>query len=82
MSEGRTDTAGDAGDDFQQAAAAAIAEAGYPRWLEMSPHEQTQAIYVQLRRIDVDRATATAFKPGRPGRYRVTGEPLKRAAEA
>jgi hypothetical protein len=80
MSVNRTNKAGDSGDDFQRAAAAAIAEAGYPRWVEMSQHEQTRAIYDQLRRIDADHATEMAFKPGRPGRYRVAGENVRRLA--
>ncbi len=80
MSANRINKAGDTGDDFQRAAAAAIAEVGYPRWVEMSQHEQTRAIYGQLRRIDADHATAMAFKPGRPGRYRVAGENVRRLA--
>jgi hypothetical protein len=74
MSANRPDKADDAGDGFQRAAAAAIAEAGYPRWVATSQHEQTRAIYGQLRQIDADHATAMAFNPGRPGRYRVAGE--------
>lgn len=46
-------------DDFQQAAAAAKAEAGAESWLKMSPREQAQAIYSHLRRIDAERALAT-----------------------
>ncbi len=67
-------------DDFQRAAAEAEAKAGKRAWFEMSPSEQTRAIYAQLRRIDADRATAIAFCPGRPGRYRVAGETVRRAA--
>lgn len=40
------------GDDFQRAAAAAEALAGKVRWSEMTPREQTEAIYAELRRID------------------------------
>lgn len=46
--------------DFQRAAAAARAEAGARGWCEMSPSEQTRAIYAQLRVIDEARATALA----------------------
>jgi hypothetical protein len=67
-------------DEFQRAAAEAEAKAGKRAWFEMSPSEQTRAIYAQLRRIDADRAAAMAFGPGRPGRYRVAGETVRRAA--
>jgi hypothetical protein len=67
-------------DDFQRAAAEAETKAGERGWFEMSPSEQTRAIYAQLRRIDADRAAAMAFSPGRPGRYRVAGETARRAA--
>ena len=55
---------------FQQAVAAAEAEAGKHRWPEMSPAEQTRKIYAQLRRIDAQRAEVMAFHPGVRGRYR------------
>jgi hypothetical protein len=67
-------------DDFQRAAAEAEANAGKRAWLEMSPAEQTRAIYAKLRRIDADHAAAMAFSPGRPGRYRVAGETVRRRA--
>ena len=54
-------------DDFQRAAAEAETKAGKRMWFEMSPSEQTRAIYAQLRQIDADRAVAMAFSPGRPG---------------
>ena len=41
-----------AANDFQRAAATASAEVGKRSWQEMTPSEQTQAIYAQLRRID------------------------------
>ena len=37
-------------DEFQQAVAAAQNEASEHHWSEMSPREQTRAIYAQLRR--------------------------------
>jgi hypothetical protein len=67
-------------DDFLRAAAEAETKAGKRAWFEMSPSEQTRAIYAQLRRIDADRAAAMAFSPGHPGRYRVAGETARRAA--
>jgi hypothetical protein len=45
-------------DDFQRAAANAKAEAG-GHWSKMPTSEQAKAIYVQLRRIDALRASAT-----------------------
>jgi hypothetical protein len=65
-------------DDFLRAAAEAETKAGKRAWFEMSPSEQTRAIYAQLRRLDADRAEAIAFSPGRPGRYRVAGETVRR----
>ena len=65
-------------DDFQRAAAGAEVSAGKHAWFKMSLSEQTRAIYAQLRRLDADRAEAIAFSPGRPGRYRVAGETVRR----
>ena len=57
----------DALTDFQRAAAAARAEAGARGWCEMSPSEQTRAIYAQLRLIDEARATALTQPRRLPG---------------
>jgi hypothetical protein len=43
---------------FKEALAAAEKTAGRPTWIAMSPPEQTQAIYREMRRIDRDRAAA------------------------
>lgn len=64
----------DAADDFQRAAAAAVAEIGKNRWLALTPREQTQAIYEQLQRIDGRRVVETSYVPGPHGRFRVAGE--------
>lgn len=52
-------------DDFQRAAAAAEAEVGRRIWWELSFAEQTEAIYLQLRRIDAERTAAMSRGPHR-----------------
>jgi hypothetical protein len=64
--------------DFQRAAAAAKAAAARPAWFELSPAEQTQAIYAQLRLIDAARAKALAILPRRRSRH--DGESASRKA--
>jgi hypothetical protein len=66
--------------DFQRAAAEAEAKIGTSAWFEMTPTEQTRAIYAALRRIDAARALAISFKPGRRGRFRVAGETTAKPA--
>jgi hypothetical protein len=56
MAENRPSVQSQKEDDFQQAAREAEAEAGLPGWFEMSPSEQTRAIYSKLRRIDAARS--------------------------
>jgi hypothetical protein len=68
-------------DEFQQAVAAAQNEASEHHWSEMSPREQTRAIYAQLRRIDAERAVAIAFNPSPSGRYRAAGKSVRREPE-
>ncbi len=60
-------------DGFQQAAAAAEAEAGRHHWHEMLPWERTREIYAQLRRLDEVRGAAISFVPGRAARPRSVG---------
>jgi hypothetical protein len=52
--------AGQAEDDFQRAAAPAVAEVGHAGWFAMTPREQTRSIYAQLRRIDTERVRGLA----------------------
>jgi len=66
MSANRGGQAGGAGDDFQRAAAAAVAEVGYPAWFDMAPQEQTRAIYAHLRQIDAARVRALTATSRRP----------------
>ncbi len=67
-------------DDFQRAVAAAAAESGERAWFELTPSERTQAIYAQLRRIDLERAASMSLIPKRADRFQVAGEPSKRTA--
>jgi hypothetical protein len=64
-------------DEFQQAAAAAESEAGTHHWFEMSPGEQTTAIYAQLRRLDEARCAAISFVPGQRRHHRATAKLTK-----
>jgi len=67
--------------DFQRAAARAQSEMG-ERWWQLQPAEQTAAIYSHLRLLDAARAKAMKFRPGRPGRFRIAGEPTRRETAA
>jgi len=80
MSVSRAGQSGGAGDDFQRAAAAAIAEVGYPAWFDMAPREQTQAIYSHLRRIDAARVRARAATSRRASSCAMDGQGRSRHA--
>jgi hypothetical protein len=69
-------------DDFQRAAAAAEAEVGRRIWWELSFAEQTEAIYLHLRRMDAERTAAMSRGPQRRAGVRVSGPPIGRTASA
>jgi NAD(P)H-hydrate repair Nnr-like enzyme with NAD(P)H-hydrate epimerase domain len=81
MAERHTGPGNNAGDDFQQAAAAALSDAGHARWLAMSPREQTRAIYSHLRRLDAARAPGMS-NTARRSRLRAVTGPTKRVTPA
>jgi hypothetical protein len=68
-------------DDFQRAAATAEAEVGRRIWWELSFAEQTEAIYLHLRRIDAERMAAMSRGPQR-SRLRGLGVTTGRMASA
>ena len=67
-------------DDFQDAAAGAVMEAGERGGSEMLPEERSRAIYSSLRRIDAKRVVALHFVAGPRGRFRVAGDATRHAA--
>ena len=76
----RTPLPGAGADDFQRAAAAAKAEADLSQrsWMKLTPREQTQAIYAQLRRIDQERAAALSSPPDPPSACGLAAKSTKR----
>ena len=52
-------------DDFQQAAAAARAHYTAAAWADLPVRAQAQAIYAELRRIDMERVAKVLTRPNR-----------------